>query len=179
MGNLNFNTIYSDRNDKFRIFCPNRSESNFRLVSSIRFLCISVFLLIGCASLLPPEKRVYPKNPVTLPKGMDIHQWIETKKNQYPDRLRSYSPYPDSYKILFYRKKFTNLGSFISCGAFLRQTNIYTIEIIEMVSNVNYANYEKSVIPRGGELGPMNEKERTEILLPCIDEFLEPPQTKE
>ncbi|MGE8721563.1 hypothetical protein ACO2KH_09535 [Leptospira terpstrae] len=121
---------------------------------------------------------MYPNHPVTLPEGMDIDGWILAKKEQYPQRLRSYSPYPDSYKILYYRKKNTSLGSFISCGAYLRQTKTAQIEIIEMVSNVNYADYEKSVIPRGGELGPMNEKERTEILLPCIEEFLEPPGRK-
>ncbi|EMY63407.1 hypothetical protein LEP1GSC203_2599 [Leptospira terpstrae serovar Hualin str. LT 11-33 = ATCC 700639] len=127
---------------------------------------------------MPPERRVYPKNPVTLPEGMDIHKWMETKKQQFPNRLRSYSPYSNAYKILFYRKVYTPIGSFISCGAYFRQINQNAIEIIEMVSNVNYADYEKSIIPRGGDLGPMNEKEMKEILLPCMEEFLEPAQGK-
>ncbi|XDD47143.1 hypothetical protein AB3N60_03390 [Leptospira sp. WS39.C2] len=122
---------------------------------------------------------MYPKNPVLLPVGMEFDQWIESKKNQFPDRLRHYSPYPNTYKIMFYRKKHTNLGSYISCGAFIRQTNPRTIEIIEMVSNVNHADYSISQIPKGGELGPMNEKEREEVLLPCIEEFLTTPPSKE
>lgn len=148
-------------------------------IRCIYILPIFVFLSISCASLLPPERRVYPKNPVKLPDGMDIHDWMETKKKQFPDRLRNYSPYANSYKMMFYRKQFTKFGSYISCGAYLRQTGKNAVELIEMVSNVNYADYSISQIPKGGELGPMNEKERTEILLPCIEEFLTPPQTKE
>lgn len=139
-------------------------------------MMVSILLLsVQCASLLPPERRVYPKNPVKLPEGMDIHNWMEAKKNQFPGRLRHYSPYDHTYKIMFYRKQFTKIGSFISCGAFLRPVGKHTIEILEMVSNVNYEDYSLSTIPKRGVLGPMNETERTEILLPCIEEFLEPP----
>lgn len=179
MGNLNLNTISSDGNDKYRTFCPKKSESHFRLVSSIRFLCISVFLLIGCASLLPPERRVYPKNPVTLPKGMDIHQWMETKKNQYPDRFWSAEIGEGEYKFNYIRKKLTSFGSYISCSAMIRKSALNQLELYNLISKVNYADYNKGFIGKGGDLGPMNEKERSEILLPCIEEFLEPAQSKE
>ncbi|TGK47320.1 hypothetical protein EHQ10_14810 [Leptospira bouyouniensis] len=128
---------------------------------------------------MPKERRVYPKNPIHLPAGVDIHEWVQTKKEQYPNRLRVYDLDSNSYKIQYFRRELTSIGSFISCAAYLRQTNTKSIEMLEMISNVNHADYHKSMIPRGGELGPMNERERTEILLPCIEEFLTPPQTKE
>lgn len=154
----------------WKVDCSSRTLFYFVLI----FICLFSFG-ISCASLLPPERRVYPKNPVLLPDGMDIHQWMETKMNQFPGRLRHYSPYDHTYKIMFYRKQFTNTGSFVSCGAFIRPMGKHTIEILEMVSNVNYEDYTVSTIPKRGVLGPMNEVERTEILLPCIEEFLEIP----
>ncbi|TGM38116.1 hypothetical protein [Leptospira biflexa] len=197
MGTLDYQKRGNFLREIHRILCLFRwkfFERNNLIVSKDSFLCpfpfvrsvlciwtLGVSLVLGtsCVSLLPSERRVYPKNPVKLPAGMDIHDWMETKKKQFPDRLRNYSPYENSYKIMFYRKEFTRLGSYISCGAYVRQTDKHAVELIEMVSNVNYADYSISNIPKGGELGPMNEKERTEILLPCIEEFLTPPQLKE
>ncbi|TGK97226.1 hypothetical protein EHQ30_09225 [Leptospira brenneri] len=162
--------------------CPKGIDSPFLKVSffSLVFL-LSQFLFVGCASLLPPERRVYPKNPVSLPKGMDVHDWIQTKRVQFPDRLQSHSPWAATYKIVYYQNKKTFLGSYISCSAYLRQTDRNAFEIIEMASMINYSDHNKSVgrYNKGGDLGPMSEKERTEILLPCIEEFLEPSGTKE
>lgn len=153
--------------------------SRFKIGSYGLLVCISTFFSVSCASLLPPERRVYPKNPVTLPKGMDIHDWMDTKKKQFPNHLLSDSPYAAVYKIVFFRKEKTFLGSYISCSAYLRQTKGNAIEIVEMASMINYADYTKSLsrFNKGGDLGPMSEKERTEVLLPCIEEFLEPPPT--
>lgn len=169
-----------------RTICPNRIGSQTRNRSSVSgvFVCCLFLILVtsfsnSCASLLPKERRVYPKNPIHLPAGMDIHGWVQTKKEQYPNRLRVYDLDSNSYKIQYFRRELTSIGSFISCAAYLRQTNTKSIEMLEMISNVNYADYHKSIIPRGGELGPMNERERTEILLPCIEEFLIAPQSKE
>ncbi|WP_244242688.1 hypothetical protein [Leptospira bouyouniensis] len=172
--------------DLNRTICPKRTgfvaknQSFTWMVLVFRLSLILVTLLsYSCASLLPKERRVYPKNPIHLPAGMDIHEWVQTKKEQYPNRLRVYDLDSNSYKIQYFRRELTSIGSFISCAAYLRQTNTKSIEMLEMIFNVNYADYHKSMIPRGGELGPMNEKERAEILLPCIEEFLTPPQTKE
>lgn len=165
-----------------RYLYPKRTNSSFRIVSLLGlFFFISVFLSLGCASLLPEERRVYPKNPIPLPKGMDIHDWMNSKQKQFPNHLQSYTPYSSVYKIVYYRKKNTSIGSYISCGAYLRQNDTYAIEIFQMISMINYSDYTKSLgrYNKGGDLGPMSEKERTEILLPCMEEFLEPPQTKE
>lgn len=142
-------------------------------------MMVSILLLsVQCASLLPPEKRMYPKNPVKLPEGMDIHDWMAFKKKQFPNHLLSDSPYGVIYKILFFRKKKTYLGSYISCTAYVRQIKENAIELIELAFMINYSDPTKPIsrYNKGGELGPMNEKDRTEILLPCIEEFLEPPQ---
>ena len=146
----------------------------FKIGSFVFLVCISTFLSVSCASLLPPERRVYPKNPIQLPEGMDIHRWMEFKKKQFPDHLQSHSPYGVVYKIRYFRQKKTNFGSFISCSAYIRQMQGNTIELIELGSLVNYSDYHKSVsrFNKGGDIGPMNETERTEILLPCIEEFL-------
>lgn len=164
----------------YRTICPKRTKSRFRFVSLLRFtFLIFVFLLIGCASLLPEERRVYPNNPLTLPKDMDIHQWMESKKNQYQDRLWSRQIGEGEYKFSYFRKEFTRIGSYTVCTALMRSVNIKQIEIYNLIFSVNYADYNKRFIGKGGDLGPMSEKERTEILLPCIEEFLESPQTKE
>ncbi|XDD47145.1 hypothetical protein AB3N60_03400 [Leptospira sp. WS39.C2] len=142
------------------------------------FLVFMFFsLTVGCASLLPPERRVYPKNPIPLPNGMDIHDWMDTKKKQFPDHLRSNSPYGKVYKIMYFRKEKTFLGSYISCSAYIRQIDTKSIELVELATLINYSDYTKSIgrYNKGGDLGPMSEKERTEILLPCIEEFLTPP----
>ncbi|MCW7473618.1 hypothetical protein [Leptospira levettii] len=149
----------------------------FRIGPLGLLICISTFFLVSCASLLPPERRVYPKNPVSLPKGMDIHDWMYTKKKQFPNQLLVHTPYGVVYKMMFFRKQKTFLGSYISCSAYIRQIDGKFIELIEIASIINYSDYTKSVgrYNKGGELGPMSENERTEILLPCIEEFLEPP----
>ncbi|TGM73138.1 hypothetical protein EHR01_18210 [Leptospira mtsangambouensis] len=154
-----------------------RSVRIIRVPTSDWFL-LFVFLSVGCASLLPPERRVYPKNPVTLPEGMDIHQWIETKKNQYLERFWSDQVGESEYKFNYIRKNLTSFGSYVSCSAMIRNSSLKQLELYNLVSMVNYADYTK-FMRKGGDLGPMNEKERTEILLPCIEEFLEPPQPKE
>lgn len=110
---------------------------------------------------------------------MDIHQWMETKKNQYPDRFWSAEIGEGEYKFNYIRKKLTSFGSYISCSAVIRKSALNQLELYNLISKVNYADYNKGFIGKGGDLGPMNEKERTEILLPCIEEFLEPTQTKE
>ncbi|WP_244241897.1 hypothetical protein [Leptospira kanakyensis] len=157
-----------------------KGVSRFRIGSDCLFFCISTLFFVSCASLLPPERRMYPKNP-SLPKGMDIHDWMDTKKKQFPNHLQVHSPYGAVYKMMFFRKEKTFLGSYISCSAYIRQIDSKSIELAEMASIINYSDYTKSVgrYNKGGDLGPMSEKERTEILLPCIEEFLEPPGSKE
>lgn len=146
---------------------------NFFWTKKIGFLSF-VFLVLQCVSLLPPERRMYPKNPVPLPKGMNIHDWMDTKKKQFPENLKSHTPYGVVYKIMYFRKQKTSFGSYISCSAYIRQIQGNSIELIELGSLVNYSDYHKSVsrFNKGGDIGPMNETERTEILLPCIEEFL-------
>lgn len=149
----------------------------FGWIRKFTFLCF-LFFILDCASLLPPERRVYPKNPVPLPKGMNIQDWMETKKNQYPENLKSHTPYGVVYKIMYFRKQKTNFGSYISCSAYIRQVKDDAIELIELASLINHSDYHKSVsrFNKGGDLGPMTEEERSEILLPCIEEFLESPK---
>lgn len=121
---------------------------------------------------------MYPNNPVTLPEGMDIHKWMESKKKQYQERFwfRQFSE--SEYKFSYYRKNHTSLGSYISCTSMVRSKTVKLVEFYNLISIVNYADYTKGM-RKGGDLGPMNEKEKTEILFPCIEEFLELPLTKE
>lgn len=164
----------------YSTICPKRTKSRHRLVTSFRyFLLLSTFLLIGCASLLPPERRIYPKNPVTLPEGMDIHQWMDAKEKQFPNRLGASQIANDEYKFTYFRKEFTALGSFRACTGLIRSINPKQVEFYNLVSMINHGDYTINRRSKGGDLGPMSEKERTEILLPCIEEFLESPQTKE
>ncbi|WP_232373672.1 hypothetical protein [Leptospira chreensis] len=121
---------------------------------------------------------MYPKNPVTLPEGMDIHQWMDAKEKQFQERFGSRQIGEEEYKFNFFRKNLTSFGSYISCTAMVRNSTAKQVELYNLVSMVNYADYTK-FMRKGGDLGPMSEKERTEILLPCIEEFLESPQTKE
>ncbi|WP_244288319.1 hypothetical protein [Leptospira congkakensis] len=138
-----------------------------------------LILFLGCASLLPPERRVYPNNPVLLPKDIDIHQWMETKLKQHPKRLGSRQMNQGEYKFTYFRKEFTSLGSYRACTGLIRSVNPEQIELYNLISMINHGNYTTNKRSKGGDLGPMNEKERTEILLPCIEEFLEPPGSKE
>ncbi|TGL45255.1 hypothetical protein EHQ49_05235 [Leptospira perdikensis] len=142
------------------------------------FLFVSAFLFVGCASLLPEERRMYPHNPVSLPNGMNIHNWINAKETQFNERFGSKQIGEAEYKFNFYRKELTSIGSYISCTAMVRSKTATPVELYNLVSMVNYADYTK-FMRKGGDLGPMSEKESTEILLPCMEEFLEPPKTKE
>ncbi|WP_244279627.1 hypothetical protein [Leptospira brenneri] len=112
---------------------------------------------------------------------MDIHDWMNAKQKQFPNHLQSHTPYAAVYKIMYFQNKKTYLGSYISCSAYIREIEGNAIELIEMASLINYSDFTKSVgrYNKGGDLGPMSEKERSEILLPCIEEFLEPSGTKE
>ncbi|MCW7505052.1 hypothetical protein [Leptospira paudalimensis] len=148
-------------------------------IRSIFILFIFVFLSISCASLLPTERRVYPRNPITFPESMNIHDWIDTKTKQYPNRLKILVISDSEYKITYYRKEHTSLGSYVACSALVKTIEPRKLEIYNMISIVNYADYSKGYMRKSGDLGPMNEKERTDILLPCIEEFLIPPQSKE
>lgn len=139
---------------------------------------VSTFFSVGCVSLLPVEQRMYPMNPIILPERMDIHQWMESKKNQYQERFWFRQINESDYKFSYYRKNLTSLGSYVSCTAMVRSKTTKSVELYNLISIVNYADYTKSM-RKGGDLGPMNEKERAEILLPCIEEFLETPQTKD
>ncbi|MCW7473620.1 hypothetical protein [Leptospira levettii] len=148
-------------------------------IRHIYILPILVFITISCASLLPTERRLYANNPVTLPKDMDIHDWIDVKTKQYPNRLKTLVISDSEYKITYYRKEHTSLGSYVACSALVKSIEPRKLEIYNMISIVNYADYSKAYMRKSGDLGPMNEKERTDILLPCIEEFLIPPQSKE
>ncbi|XDD54856.1 hypothetical protein AB3N62_03365 [Leptospira sp. WS4.C2] len=121
---------------------------------------------------------MYPKNPLTLPEGMDIHQWMDSKKEQYQERLWSSQIGRDEYRITYFRKELTHLGSYISCTALARDIHFHQVELYNLISTVNYADYTRKYMRKGGDLGPMNEKEMKEILLPCMEEFLEPTQGK-
>ncbi|PKA12784.1 hypothetical protein CH372_07790 [Leptospira meyeri] len=179
MGNVGFDTLSSDQNGRGRSIYSRRVETQCRVFRLLGlFFFIFAPFLINCASLLPEERRVYQNNPVKLPDGMNIHQWMEAKKNQFPNRFWSRQIGEDEYKLTFYRKELTPLGSYISCTAMVRNKTTKFVELYNLVSVVNYADYTK-VMRKGGDLGPMNEKERTEILLPCIEEFLEPSLIKE
>lgn len=142
------------------------------------FSCL-ISLGIGCASLLPPERRVYPKNPVQLPEGLDIHQWMELKKKQYAERLWYRQINELEYKVSYFRKEHTPFGSYIACTGLVKGLGLRQIEIYNLISTVNYADYTKGYMRKGGDLGPMDEKERSEILIPCIEEFLTQPKTKD
>lgn len=184
MDHLNLYQLSSDIFAQSRTICSKRTPSrlplvsSFRFVFSISFLLFSTFLLVGCASLLPPERRVYPKNPLTLPEGMDIHQWMDSKLEQHPKRLGSSQLTSDEYKFTYFRKEFTALGSFRACTGLVRSINPKQVEFYNLVSMINHGDYTINRRSKGGDLGPMNEKEMKEILLPCMEEFLEPTQGK-
>ncbi|WP_244935920.1 hypothetical protein [Leptospira bouyouniensis] len=106
-----------------------------------------------------------------------FYDWMDTKKKQFPNHLQSYTPYGVVYKIRYFRQKNTSFGSYISCSAYIRQIHGNSIELVELAFLINHSDYQRSVnrFNKGGDLGPMNEEERSEILLPCIEEFLTPP----
>ncbi|WP_244310440.1 hypothetical protein [Leptospira noumeaensis] len=122
---------------------------------------------------------MYPNNPVTLPKGMDIHKWMNAKLNQYPNRLGSSQINYEEYKFTYFRRESTTLGSFRACTGLIRGLNSEQVELYNLVSMINHGDYTINRRSKGGDLGPMSEKERNEVLLPCIEEFLEPPRSKE
>ncbi|TGM02503.1 hypothetical protein EHQ79_08315 [Leptospira jelokensis] len=124
---------------------------------------------------MPPERRVYSKNPVQLPEGLDIHQWMYEKNKQFSVRLSSHQIGKEEYKFTYFRKELTKLGSFISCTGIIRAKDIKTVELLNLVSMINHGDYTINMRSKGGDLGPMNERDRIEILIPCIEEFLEPP----
>lgn len=139
-----------------------------------RYLKLFVLLFcFQCATLIPADRRVYPKNPIHLPEGIDLHDWMEKKRNQFPDRLVRNGTGNHLYKITYFRKDPLKNGSYISCGAVIRMQPPKTIVITDLVFLVNYGDYTKSSRRHVGDLGPLTEKEREEILLPCIEEFLE------
>lgn len=121
---------------------------------------------------------MYPNNPVTLPEGMDIHKWMESKKKQHPIRLGSSQLTSDEYKFTYFRKEFTALGSFRACTGLVRSINPKQVEFYNLVSMINHGDYTINRRSKGGDLGPMNEKEMKEILLPCMEEFLETAEGK-
>jgi len=139
------------------------------------FVFTSFFIFANCASLLPPEQRIYPKNPITLPNGMNIYDWLELKNNQFPNRMLRFQAGDGIYKIIYYRKNMTKYGSHISCSTLVNQPTPNTMEFTEMVYTINYNDYTRPIRTKklGGEIGPVSEIDRTEILFPCIEEFLE------
>lgn len=158
----------------WKVDCSSRTLFHFVLI----FICLFSFG-IGCASLLPPERRVYPKNPVLMPEGMDIHTWMDSKKNQFPKRLWTRGISDSEYKITYFRKEHTSFGSYIACTAIVKAIEKRKLEIYNMISTVNYADYTRGYMRKGGDLGPMNEIERSEILIPCVDEFLSVSEVKD
>ncbi|MDZ4725269.1 MAG: hypothetical protein SH817_03885 [Leptospira sp.] len=144
------------------------------------FVFTSFFIFSNCASLLPPEKRIYPRNPIPLPNGMNIYDWLELKKNQFPNRMQRFHSSEGIYKITFYRKNKTKHGSYISCSALVRQSSPNTLDLSDMIYTINYHDYFRPMTMRkhGGEIGPVSEIDRTEILFPCIEEFLESDEEK-
>lgn len=171
---------------KFIPWNPRETFRNIRKKIAMRkvsitfvSICSQMFFSISCASLLPPERRVYPNNPVKLPEGMDIHTWMDGKINQFPKRLWTRGMSDSEYKFTYFRKEHTSFGSYIACTAIVKAVEKRKLEIYNMVSTVNYADYTKGYMRKGGDLGPMNEMERSEILIPCMEEFLSGSEVKE
>lgn len=146
-------------------------------IKNIHFLIIHfklvflLVLLVQCASLLPPEERIYPGNPVLLPKGKQTKEWLESIKEKNPKRFwwRKIDEY--SFKFTYVRRDLRPNGSHIACTAVVENKG-RSIDLYEMAFVVNYADYTKSM-RKGGDLGPLNQAEKKEILYPCIEEVLE------
>jgi hypothetical protein len=131
------------------------------------------FISINCASLLPPEQRVYPQNPVSLTEELTVIQWLEKNQNQNPGRFWWTMIGEKEYKFTYIRREPNSLGSFIACSSLVKSIPPNSMDLYNLVSMVNYADYTKSRKGRGGDLGPMSEMEKSEILLPCIEELLD------
>ncbi len=147
-----------------------RKEIQF-LIFNLKVLIFLPFLLVQCATLLPPEERIFPKNPVPLPKGKQTKQWLESIKEKNPKRFWWKSIDENKYKFTYVRQSLRPNGSHIACTAVVENKGA-NIELYEMAFVVNYADYTKSM-RKGGDLGPLNEEEKTEILYPCIEEVLD------
>lgn len=127
---------------------------------------------VGCVSLLPPERRVYPKNPIQLSENLNIEEWLNAKAENSPKRFWWKQIDESQFKFTYIRKELNPNGSHIACSALIRNKSTNNLELYNLIFTVNYADYTKNFIGKRGDLGPLNEKERIEILIPCIEEFL-------
>ncbi|MDF3818403.1 hypothetical protein P3G55_00745 [Leptospira sp. 96542] len=109
-----------------------------------------------------------------MPNGLNLTSWIQKKKNHLQHRMVFRTANENDFVVTYYRKETIGVGSFISCSFVVKQLPNNGFELYDMIFIVDYADYTKPKLrSKGGVLGPTSEEERTNILLPCVDEFLE------
>lgn len=134
-------------------------------------------ILSGCETLLPPENRTYI-NTVRLADGENLGSWLETKQKIHSERLflRKYSD--TEYSVKYYSRKSFPSGAYMVCSFFIRSEKDNTLNL----KGTYFLDYGCD----GGRgtawgdkcgqvrsvVGPTNQKEYEEYLLPCFEEFL-------
>ncbi|HMV77214.1 MAG TPA: hypothetical protein PL048_01150 [Leptospiraceae bacterium] len=134
-------------------------------------------ILSGCETLLPPENRTYPK-PVTLIDSESLDTWLKARQKIHSERmfLKKYSD--TEYSIKYYSQKKFSSGSYMVCSFFIRPETDRTLNLkgsyfIDYGCDGGRGTFwgDKCGQVRS-EVGPTNQKEYEEYLLPCFEEFL-------
>ncbi|TGK35948.1 hypothetical protein EHQ12_08270 [Leptospira gomenensis] len=159
-----------------RISAQNEKRNDRRMESAFLSLVITCIVTnLFCSSLLPMEKRNYPKE-VSMEKNRTLRDWISIKKERFGLNLFVDEISENRFRMKYYSAREFYFDVYLACSFTVSRSTENTFKITNMSyvmdNGCSKSNQTDWCYQSRGVVGPVSEEENEKYMLPCLREFL-------